>query len=64
MKIRFRHTTESDRPEYPFQAGQIIALPRLNRKFSRWLKEQRIEIVQDEPERAIVDETEQAVLRG
>lgn len=37
MKIRFLGTTPSSRPEYPFQAGQVIEVAELTDEIRGWL---------------------------
>lgn len=54
MKIRFLHTTPSARPEYPFQAGQVIEVEKQTAEIRGWLKENRAEIVKETPEAAVV----------
>lgn len=45
MRIRFLETTASAHPQYPFQAGQIITLPRLSPEMRQWLREGRVEVL-------------------
>lgn len=59
FQIRFLQTTASDRPELPFQAGQIITVPRLTAEMKVWLKPypdgtRRAELLTPEPEAAVV----------
>ena len=63
MKIRFRQTTPSSHPEFPFQAGQIIEVPRLTPAIRQWLRDASAEVVPESPEAAVaVDDAERATL--
>lgn len=50
MKIRFLETWESDVAGVPFQAGQLIEVPGLTSALRRAIKENRAEVVREEPE--------------
>jgi len=64
VTFRFRCTVESSTAGYPFQAGQMVTVPRLSREQKDWLAQALIELVPDEPERAVQAKPERAVLRG
>jgi hypothetical protein len=38
MRVKFLHTTPSDSPEAPFQAGQIIDIP-ISKQVRTWIQE-------------------------
>jgi hypothetical protein len=57
MRLRFLQTTASDRPEFPFQAGQIIEVSsRLTPEMLRWLKEGVAIALEDAAEAATLGE--------
>lgn len=64
ITFRFRQTVESSTAGFPFQAGQILTVPRLSREQKDWLKAAWIEVIREDPERALVAKGEQAVTRG
>lgn len=53
MTIRFLETTPSAHPDYPFQAGQVIRLPRMTPTLRAWLKEGKAELVKETSETAV-----------
>jgi hypothetical protein len=59
--IRFLQTTPSQASEYPFQAGQEIALADLTPEVVAWIQEGRAVIVSEAPEAAVVAPSERAV---
>lgn len=61
MRIRFLQTTASQNPNFPFQAGQVIALDRLTPEARQWIKDGRAEVVLDSPEAAVQPAGERAV---
>jgi hypothetical protein len=63
MTIRFLRTTASESPDYPFQAGQTIAVAKLTAEMRAWLKNGDAEVVKDAPELATVVDAERAVTR-
>lgn len=64
MRLRFRQTTPSSQPDYPFQIGQIIHVSKLTPEFKRWIKAGYVEVLRDMPEAAVAPETERAVESG
>ena len=64
MRIRFRQTTPSSHPELPFQAGQIIQVPRLTPEIRQWLRLAYAEVLPELPEAAVLatEDTERATL--
>jgi hypothetical protein len=63
VKIRFRQTTPSSHPEFPFQAGQVIDVPRLTPAIRQWLRDAFAEVVPEIPDAAVaVDDAERATV--
>jgi hypothetical protein len=54
MRIRFLQTTPSMNPTFPFQAGQIIEVPKLTAEMRGWLANGSAHLLKDEPETAVV----------
>jgi hypothetical protein len=54
VKIRFLQTTPSERLDFPFQAGQIIEVPRLTAQLREWIAREHAVVVEDEPEAAVL----------
>ncbi len=52
MRIRFLRTVPSMAPEYPFEAGQIVVLPKLTAEIRTWVKNGDAVILPDPPEAA------------
>jgi hypothetical protein len=62
--VRFLRTTASSRPDYPFQAGQIIILPKLTAEVRAWIRDGAAELLPETAEETAVEgEKEQAVTR-
>ena len=61
MRLRFLETVASDRDGYPFMAGQMINLPRLDDRARLWIQRGLVQVLPDEPEYAIVGPPERAV---
>ncbi len=61
MTLRFLDTLPSSNPDFPFQPGQIIHLPRLTPEMQRWVKDGRAQLIREEPELATVAPVERAV---
>ncbi len=64
MQIRFLQTTQSDRPEFPFQAGQVINLPSLTTEARGWLMTGMAVLVKAPVETAVEESREHAVVGG
>jgi hypothetical protein len=47
MQIRFLQTYESEAPDYPFQAGQIITVPSLTNRMKDAVKSGAAEIIRE-----------------
>jgi hypothetical protein len=62
VRLRFLVTTASQRPEFPFQAGQEIVLTGLTPEVQSWLRGGLVVVVPEESEAAVVVPTERAVL--
>lgn len=60
MTIRFLQTSESALPDSPFQAGQVITVPRLTREMAAALERGTAEVVRTE-DVAAVEVSERAV---
>jgi hypothetical protein len=56
MRLRFVQTTPSDRPDFPFQPGQIIVVTKLTPEMLRWIKEGRAMPLDDAAEAAALGE--------
>lgn len=52
MRVRFLRQTASDHPTFPFQAGQIIDLPRLTPDLERWLAQGEAILIPEDAETA------------
>jgi len=70
MRIRFLQTTDSDNPDVPFRAGQIIEVETLTPKMRAWLEtpsngdRPSAEVLkEDAPEMAVSRDPERAVKR-
>lgn len=53
ITVRFRQTTPSDNPDFPFQAGQVITVPRLSDAVRTAIREQQADVLggaEDEPD--------------
>jgi hypothetical protein len=61
MRLRFLQTTSSASPGFPFQAGQIIAVPRLTSEHKRWIASGHAELVKEPSETAVAVDAERAV---
>lgn len=61
MTIRFLQTSPSASPEYPFQAGQVITVPRLTREMARALETGSAIVLTETPETASVSASSRAV---
>lgn len=61
MTLRFVRTTASGRPDFPFQAGQIIHVEKLTAEMRVWLRDGAAELLKEEPEAAVLGMTERAV---
>ena len=61
MRLRFLETVASDQPSYPFMAGQMISLPRLDARARLWIERGLVQVLPEEPERAVVGPSERAV---
>jgi hypothetical protein len=59
MTIRFLQTVQSENPEFPFVAGQVIDVPVPSPFLLNLLDGVHAEAVKDEDERAVAPETEQ-----
>lgn len=53
MRLKFLQTMPSGRDGFPFQAGQIINVPKLTAEFRKWIADRAIVVLQDEPETAV-----------
>lgn len=62
MTIRFLQVTESAAPGFPFVPGQVIHLTGITPEVQRWIGSGSAEVVNEEPEAAIVESGERAVL--
>lgn len=62
MKVRFLRTLASSNPEYPFQPGQIIVVPKLTLEMKGWLRDGAIQILPEPDEAAVVAAPERAVV--
>lgn len=62
MHLRFLQTTPSAHPEFPFQPGQVIHLVRLTPELRQWIATGHAEIVRDEPETAVDEQRETAIV--
>lgn len=63
MRIRFLETTPSDRPDFPFQVGQVIEWPDLDDTVQRWLESGIAEVVPESAaESAALDVAAQAAV--
>lgn len=61
MVLRFLQTTPSDRPDVPFQAGQRIHVQSLTPQMRAWVDQDLVQVLPDEPERAVDEPVEMAV---
>jgi hypothetical protein len=55
---------ESRSPGFPFQPGQIIELPRPTKEMFGWIKRGWVEVLKEEPERAVVHDTNEHAVIG
>jgi len=62
MTIRFLDMTESSSPGFPFVPGQIIYLAGITPQVQGWIASGQAEVVNDEPEAAVMGASERAVL--
>lgn len=56
MRVKFLRTVPSGSPDFPFQAGQIIVLPKLTAEVRQWLADEAAVLLADEPETAMFRE--------
>ena len=63
ITLRFLQMCVSENPEYPFQAGQTIRLPRLTTAMKAYVRKGWAVLLHEEPERAVLPQTERAVRR-
>lgn len=63
MILKFLHTTPSQNPDFPFQAGQRIEVPKLTPEMRGWIKDGFAVLVGEEIATAVVEPTERAVVR-
>jgi hypothetical protein len=62
MRIKFLHTTSSENPAFPFQAGQVIEVPELTPAMrSALAAHQAVLLSEPEPEAATIGMSERAV---
>jgi hypothetical protein len=57
VRLKFHQTLPSQAAGYPFVAGQVIDLPRgtkLTAEQKDWIARGWVEVLKDEPERAVV----------
>ena len=63
MRIKLLQMLPSDRPEFPFQAGQTIEVEHLTPEMRAWIASGAAELLAESPEAAVVgDSAERAVM--
>lgn len=64
MRLKFLQTLPSGADGYPFQAGQVIDLPRPTKAMREWIARGWVEVLKEEPERAIVADRQEHAVPG
>jgi hypothetical protein len=62
VRIKFLHTTPSENPAFPFQAGQVIEVPALTPSMRAAIEEHQAVLLSEPPEAAVQEMPERAVM--